>query len=215
MKKLNVILLLAVFGVVNSCYHEPELSSDIPLVCFKTEVLPVIQSSCVMSGCHDGGEEFFLGNYDAIVSKVTAGKPMASELHKAIAADHNSLQIMPPKPNEPLSRKQLDKISLWILQGAQNTSCDEVCDSVNVTFTADVLPIMETYCKGCHSGSQPRGKFLLTDYPTVKAAVEGGRMMGAVRWQNGYLKMPENGDQLSACNIAILQKWINLGMLDN
>lgn len=215
MKRLKIIILLAVTGLINSCYHEPELLPDVPDVCFKDDVLPVIQSNCVRSGCHDGGEAFYLGDYNSILSKVTVGKPMASELHKVIAADHNSYRIMPPRPNDPLTSKQLDKISLWILQGARNTSCDEVCDSVNVTFTADILPMMETYCIGCHGGSQPTGGFVLNDYNSVKTAVEGGRMVGSITWQIGYVKMPQNGDKLSDCNIAMFRKWISLGMIDN
>lgn len=214
MKVVRFILFGAISVMLSSCYHEPELLPNLPDVCFKSEVLPVIQSSCAKPGCHDGGEEFYLGDHSSISSKVTIGKPMASELHKVIAANHNSYLIMPPKPNEPLTSKQIDNISLWILQGARNTSCDEVCDSVNVTFAADILPMIENYCKGCHSGSQPEGGISLTDHGTIKAVVEGGSLMGAVRWEIGYTKMPQNSDKLSECNIAMLQKWIDLGMPD-
>jgi hypothetical protein len=35
--------------------------------------------------------------------------------------------------------------------------------------------------------------------------------MGAIRQENGFFPMPKGG-QLSPCDIAIFQKWINLGM---
>ncbi len=212
--KINAILLFLSSIMISACYHEPELSSDMPEVCFDSEVLPVIQSSCVRSGCHDGSEAFFLGDYNAVANQVTPGKPMASELHKVVSTDYGFLK-MPPPPNEPLTPGQIDKISLWILQGAKHTTCEEICDSTNVTFSGSILPLMDTYCRGCHAGSNPDGGFVLTDYNSVKTAVEGGRVMGAVRWQDGFLPMPDKSDKLSDCNIAILQKWINLGMPNN
>lgn len=199
-----------------SCQHEPELQPGIPTVCFDEQVLPVFQTACAKSGCHDGsGEMFALNDYNSIRNYVQPGKPMASKLHKVIAANHNSFNIMPPKPDEPLIKEQIDAITLWILQGANETSCIEVCDSVNVSFKDDIMPMLDNYCRACHSGSQPQGKSLLIDYPTVKAVVEGGRFMGAVEHMDGFLPMPQNADKLSDCNLGMLRKWINDGMPDN
>ncbi|HLN52668.1 MAG TPA: hypothetical protein VK212_03100 [Lentimicrobium sp.] len=203
----KIFCFISFLGALTGCYHEPELYPDVPPVCFENEVLPVIQSSCVRSGCHGGGEAFALNDYSAIANHVTPGKPMASELHKVISTDYGFLR-MPPPPDEPLTPSQIDKISLWILQGAENTSCQETCDTLNITFSGSVMGVLNTYCRGCHSGDNPSGGFILTDYPSVKIMADNGKLSGSINWQTGYLPMPENQDKLSACNLAIIRKWI-------
>lgn len=214
-KSLRLLILLTGCSLLFNCYHEPELVPGTREVCFDEEVLPVIQTSCAKSGCHDGAEEFYLGDYDGIRARVDPGKPMVSKLHKVISADHNSLIFMPPKPDEPLLPEQIDNITLWILQGAEHTTCIVECDTLNVSFKADILPMIVTNCRGCHSGDNPTGKILLTDYATIKACAEGGRLMGSVKWLPTYRQMPDKGTKLSDCKIAMLQKWIDQQMLDN
>jgi len=212
---LSIITFIGVF--LTSCQHEPQLIPGTPEVCFDTQVLPIIQTSCAFSGCHTGnGELFALLTYDDIYKHVTPGKPMASKLHKVITANPNSESFMPPRNKAALSSSQIDLISLWILQGAHHTICDTVpCDSVIVTFTGTILPITNSYCVGCHSGASPSGGISLTDYTSIKASVDGGRFMGAVEQLSGYKAMPKDGIKLSDCKIAQLNKWITNGMPNN
>jgi hypothetical protein len=196
-----------------SCKHESELLPGTPEVCFDSQILPVIQSSCTMSGCHTGsGELPALSTYEDIRSLVEPGKPIHSKLHKVLTENRILESAMPPKPNDPLNSAQIDAITIWILQGANHTTCNIECDTVNVTFNGSILPITDTYCKGCHSGTQPSGGILLVDYASIKTAVEGGRFVGAIDHSPGYSAMPQGGDKLSDCNIVQIKKWINQGM---
>jgi len=220
MKALSILTLcgLISIGILNtSCQHEPELLSTNPEVCFDREVLPVIKSSCTMSGCHDGDKELPpLDTYEDLLRLVKTGKPVSSKLHEVLTANPNSESFMPPKPNEPLTSAQINAISLWILQGAKHTTCNDIpCDTLNVTFTGSILPITDTYCKGCHSGSNPDGGVTLTNYTTVKASIASGRFMGSVEQKTGFTAMPKGSSKLPACNITQLKKWINNGMPNN
>jgi len=200
----------------SACQHEPELTAGTEDVCFDNQVLPVIQSSCAMSGCHTGnGELPALNTYEDIRKLVSPGKPVGSKLHKVLTANPNSESFMPPKPNSALSSAQIDIISLWILQGANHTSCEVQCDTVNVTFNGAILPITDTYCKGCHSGGSPSGGISLTDYATIKSAVESGRFMGAVEQLPTFSAMPKGNSKIPDCNITQLNKWITNGMPNN
>ncbi len=203
--------------LLTSCQHEPELISGTAEVCFDYQVLPIIQSSCAMSGCHDGsGRLEAINSYESISKLVTPGKPIKSKLHKVITANSNSESFMPPKSKGTLSSTQINIISLWILQGANHTTCTgQECDSVNVTFTGSILPITDTYCKNCHSGGEPAGGLILDDYATIKTAVEGGRFIGAIDQLEGFSPMPQGMNKLSVCNIAQLKKWISDGMPNN
>lgn len=127
MNRLKIIVLSGVTLFVimfASCQHEPELIPGTAEVCFDTQVQLIINSNCMMSGCHDGGGEMpALDSYDALYKLVEPGKPNKSKLHEVLVANPNSEKFMPPKPKTALTSEQIDIISLWILQGAKNTIC--------------------------------------------------------------------------------------------
>ncbi len=213
----TLYFLLTFFSLLLlSCRHDPELAPGTPEVCFDNQILPVIQSSCAKSGCHDGsGEQQALNTYEEISKIVAPGKPLQSKLYKVVTANPVFGGIMPPKPDRALNSAQLDNINIWILQGAKHTTCTIECDTINVTFSGSISPINETYCKGCHSGSKPSGGITLTDYNSIKAAIEGGKYVGAIKQLTGYKAMPKGGSKLPACNIVQITKWINQGMPNN
>lgn len=217
MNKLRAftISLTLLTALLLSCKHDPILTPGTATVCFDSQILPVIQTSCAKSGCHDtGGEKQALKTYNDIIALVTPGKPLQSKLYTIITNNPNLGNVMPPKPDSPLSSKQMDDIEIWILQGAVETHCP--CDSANVTFSGSVQPIINNNCVSCHGSSNPSGGISLVDYNTVKASVDGGRFVGAIEQLQGFSPMPKiAGVKLSECNIGIINKWINQGMPNN
>lgn len=220
MNLLRIFLLAsAIFSslLIFSCRHEPELLPGTAEVCFDQEVIPVIQSNCAVSGCHDGsGELNSLTTYDAVRNLANPGKPNSSKLHEVLSANLNAEKHMPPKSRQALTTEQINNIYLWILQGANHTTCPDVpCDTLNVTFAGAIQPLIDTYCKGCHIGSNPNGGISLVDYASIKTSAESGRLMGAVNQLSGFKAMPPNGGKLPSCNIVQLNKWIINGMPNN
>ena len=113
------ILFLA---FLSSCTHEPENLEELDTVCFDTQVLPIIQTSCGITGCHDGSTEGFLAtDYLSVMEAVTPGDPRASELYQVIT-EINGEDMMPP--DRPLTKDQRTIIQVWIAQGAENTQCN-------------------------------------------------------------------------------------------
>ncbi len=51
---------------------------------------------------------------------------------------------------------------------------------------------------------------VIADYTDMLGLAEDGSLMGSIRWEGGYANMPIN-QQLSECNINLLQKWIDDG----
>lgn len=216
--RILVIVLPILIGFA-SCKHEAEVPPIVPgvndSICFETEVLPIFQSNCAMSGCHDGSEEFSLGSYNDIRRKVEPGKANKSEIYKAITALQWTEGFMPPSPAQPLTNAQITAIQLWILEGAKNTSCeDQGCDSVNVTFSGTIFPIVELNCKGCHSGASPSAGLSLNNYAQIKEAVNNKQLSDHINQVNGYSLMPPSG-MLSVCNLAQFNKWITYGTPNN
>jgi hypothetical protein len=89
------------------------------------------------------------------------------------------------------------------------------CDTTNITFTANVLPIINANCTGCHSGSTPAGNISLTNYSDVVASLNSGRLMGSIRHESGYSPMPKGGNKLSNCELAKIEIWVKDGFPNN
>ena len=182
---------------------------------FQNEVLPLLLSSCATTGCHDrqtAKEGVILVDYASIMEtgEVKPGNPGDSELYEVLF-DTDPEERMPPSPNNPLTTEQKSLIEKWILQGAKNNFCQADCDTTNVTFSANVWPVMETNCMGCHSGGSPSGGVSITNYNQLVTLANDGRLLGTIKQLNGYAAMPPNGSKLSDCYIATIEIWINNG----
>ncbi len=92
------------------------------------------------------------------------------------------------------------------------------CDTANVTFTLSVKPILANSCLSCHSNSTAAsygGNIKLENYADVKTRADDGKLIGSITHSTGFSAMPKNSSQLSDCNIAIIQKWVTGGALNN
>ncbi len=89
------------------------------------------------------------------------------------------------------------------------------CDTTNITFSSDVLPILDASCISCHSGGAPAGNVNLETYIDIVASVNSGGLMGTIKHESGWSTMPKNGAKLDDCTIAKLDIWIADGMPNN
>lgn len=181
-------------------------------ISFQYEVLPLLVSSCATSGCHDAASHrdgVIMDSYDNIMEEVNPNKPPSkSELYQVLVRTDDD--IMPPPPASPFTQEQIDLIATWIEQGAQNTDCLPACDSDNHSFNADIMPIIQQACIGCHSGSQPSGSVRLESYADIYPYAVNGKLLGTVKAQPGYSAMPP-GAPLTDCRIQQIENWINNG----
>ncbi len=123
----GMILFLGMIslGFMFSCAHDATGVSEIKEVSFECEVLPIFQSNCTMSACHNSSDkeaEFDFSNYDGIMKAVTPNEPKSSEIYNVIT--DMWFVTMPPSPHNVLSKEQRTKIAVWIEQGAKNTKCN-------------------------------------------------------------------------------------------
>lgn len=208
-------VLISLISPISGCTNE--YIENVAGICFESEVLPIFQSNCTQSGCHnasDRAEGFNLTNYAGIMRGVDPGNYKNSKVYTSLI---NLADPMPRKPFTPLTVEQISTIALWIEQGAQNTTgCGAIsCDTTNVTYSGSVKPILNAYCNGCHAGSVPQGDINLTTYNEVKAQVNSGALLGSIEHGSAYSPMPKGGNKLNSCNITLIQKWIDSGALDN
>jgi hypothetical protein len=96
-------------------------------------------------------------------------------------------------------------------------STSSQCDTINITYSKSVVPIMQNYCLSCHSNSTASmgGNIKLEDYADVKLHADDHRLLGSVEHQSGYFPMPQGSKKLDECKISTIRIWVNAGAPNN
>ncbi len=89
------------------------------------------------------------------------------------------------------------------------------CNTENVSFSQTIMPIFTNNCVGCHSGAGASAGIKLTNHTEIVAAIDGGRLVGAISHQSGFSAMPQGAPKLSDCAISQIEAWIVLGKNNN
>jgi Planctomycete cytochrome C len=227
--KICLLFFVILWGL-SGCKHEipdrpkgptPQTLSDtchLDTVYFANEILPIFQSNCAQSGCHDaiakeGGIQ--LTEYEDIINTggVEPGKANESKLYKSLL-ETDPEKLMPP-PTASLTPEQKNAIRIWINQGAPNNKCRNICDTIAVSFKINVWPIMEASCRGCHTRPSGFGGIFISNYTDVKSLVTNGKLGGVIKGKPGSPLMPPPPAELEKCARDQIRIWIDNGALNN
>jgi hypothetical protein len=210
MKQFITLVTFLMLLLFNNCKHEPKPvirssnndTSLKDLVCFNTQILPLITASCAQVGCHDAitqEEGLILNSYDGIINMGT------EDLVKYITL--TSGKMMPPLPQPRMDIANINLIKKWIAEGAKNSNCIPInCDTSNVLYSNEIAPIINTYCKGCHNTGNKGGNVNLDNFADVKASTLTGKLLFTIN-ASAYTLMPKGGPKLSNCNLRKIQIW--------
>ena len=86
------------------------------------------------------------------------------------------------------------------------------CDSVDASFSIDILPLINNKCSPCHTENS-FGGHKWTVYDEVKA--DKNLILSAINHEPSTLNMPQGKDKLPDEEIKLVQCWIENGALDN
>lgn len=89
------------------------------------------------------------------------------------------------------------------------------CDTVNMSFSQDIMPIFNQNCNICHATGVEQGDVILDSHNAVLPYVTNGKLMGSISHNSGFVAMPQGQPQLSACTIEKIAAWIADGALNN
>ena len=223
---LFTVVLLTAIGIVitNSCTHQPyvlpaNMRTGDPNICFERDILPIFQSNCAKSGCHNAESHkggYILDTYQDVVGKgIVPGNPAASKIWESISMKIFNVEVMPVGA-PALSASELSEIREWIATGAIDSGAcyTNLCDTNAFTYSGTIANIMQLHCTGCHnSASAPGGN--LVDYNDVMNAAVNGRLIGDVSHLVGYNAMPSGGTMLEGCEITQIKKWVAAGAPNN
>lgn len=89
------------------------------------------------------------------------------------------------------------------------------CDTIDVSYSSTVFPILEENCVSCHQGTSPGGNVSLEAYSDIVLAAESGNLYGSIAHLDGFSKMPKGGEQLPTCEIDQIKSWVDAGSPNN
>jgi hypothetical protein len=193
-----------------------------PLLSQQQRVEEILKASCV--SCHAGDhaagklrldtfENMALGG--ALGPVVVHGNSAQSSLVQRVTTTDRALRM--PPAGAPLSAAEVAVLKQWIDSGAVGVPKPKPVD-----FAADIQPILQKNCFGCHSGTQPKSQLRLD---AKAAALKGGlggpvivpgksvesRLLHRIEGKGGEQRMPLKGDPLKPAEIATLRAWIDQG----
>ncbi|MBN2045677.1 MAG: hypothetical protein JW757_11695 [Anaerolineales bacterium] len=91
-----------------------------------------------------------------------------------------------------------------------------------VSFAADVLPILDSRCLNCHGGERVEGDFVLSTYAELMDGGESGPAVIPGDADSSYLaelilaqEMPKRGPKLTPVQTQTIIDWINQGAPNN
>ncbi len=232
MKKMNfkkyglISISIIIFSVlIEGCKHDTQpVFSNIPVISyncnsdtvyFQNDILPLLNSTCATTGCHDaqtGKHGVVLTDYNSVMQTGGINVSMASESKIYKAIEKTGDENMPPAPAKAWTNSQKDMLYAWITQGALNNQCNgdsSSCDTSAVSFKKDVLPLFQTYCLGCHDANNASGGINLNNFDDLAVIIDNGRLLGSINFEPGYSSMPKNGDKLNFCDRRKIAIWAN------
>lgn len=97
-----------------------------------------------------------------------------------------------------------------------------VTDTSLVSFSQDVLPILENRCVRCHGGERTEEGLVLRTYADVLAGSWNGPVIEPGSAAESYLiemitsgKMPKRGPRLLPAEVQTITEWVDAGAPDN
>ena len=91
------------------------------------------------------------------------------------------------------------------------------CDTVNVSYQNQVVPILQENCYPCHGNGSTAGSggINLNSYVNLKVYADNGYLVGNVRHDPGYNGMPYGKPMLPSCEINTIVAWVHHGAINN
>ena len=89
------------------------------------------------------------------------------------------------------------------------------CETINLSYSQDIVPILENNCLSCHNQASNFGNVTLEGYDNVLLFVTNGELLGSIKHESGFSPMPQNAAQLVECDIEKIETWIADGAPNN
>jgi hypothetical protein len=91
------------------------------------------------------------------------------------------------------------------------------CDTVNISYSSDITPLLATHCYECHgtNSSAGSGGVVLEGYSHLLTYAQNGTLAGCVSHAPGFVPMPYLQPELPSCDVNTIVAWVNQGARNN
>jgi len=102
-------------------------------------------------------------------------------------------------------------------QSEDKLTANTTCDTLNVSYSLQIVPILQSICYNCHGANNTSGSggIDLSTWPHLKVYADNGYLVGNVSHAPGYNPMPYNLPMLPKCEILTITAWVNQGAKNN
>ena len=109
----------------------------------------------------------------------------------------------------------------------QMSYSEEETEVKAISFYKDIRPIFQANCQGCHQPSKAKGKYIMTDFEKlvnggdsgdpaiVPGNLEKSYLVEVITPIDGEAEMPQKADPLHETEIALINKWVLEGAIDD
>ncbi len=109
---------------------------------------------------------------------------------------------------------------LVYLTGCSKASEDKLagtqtCDTTNVSYSRQIVDILQNNCYSCHTGAASSSGIDLSDYSHFKVHVDNGDVVSAVTYTGNVTPMPYGLPQLPSCEVNTIVAWVHQGAQNN
>jgi hypothetical protein len=109
---------------------------------------------------------------------------------------------------------------VFYLSGCAKESADRLsegstCDTTGVSYSKQILPILEDNCYTCHQGAAASSGIDLSNFATLQSHVANGDLVSAVTHTGTVTPMPYELPMLPSCEVNTIVAWVNQGALNN
>lgn len=100
-------------------------------------------------------------------------------------------------------------------ENLKNQLATNTCDTVNMSYSLNVLPIIQANCYSCHGNGTITAGINLDGYLRLKRQVDNNNLVNVINHNAGYPQMPFGKAKLAQCDINKIMAWVNRGAPDN
>ncbi len=86
------------------------------------------------------------------------------------------------------------------------------CGTAAYTYAANIKPILNESCNGCHGPAKKRGGLDFTIDEVLYGEARSGKLVCVVQQNKGCEAMPQYNPKLSDDKIKMIECWVNSGM---
>lgn len=90
-----------------------------------------------------------------------------------------------------------------------------ICDTTNITWDSKISKIFQDNCVECHNSQFSYFGIRHDTYEEELKVIQSGRLRGAVNHSIGFIPMPFNRSKLPACELQLINLWLDHGFPEN